>query len=109
MRGSFPIARIDGSDLKMHVTFFLLLETAFTLTKRKRESPSLPLVFPHPQLSRTKSAWDKKVFNSGKIFSRLARPNAVNAATGAGHHVLRSLDGDAVAKNGVEDFHFSIA
>ena len=60
MRRSFPIARIDGSDLKMHVTFFLLLEIAFTLTKRKRESPSLPLVFPHPQLSRTKSAWDKK-------------------------------------------------
>jgi len=38
----------------------------------------------------------KTVFNSGKIFSTLARPNAVNAATGTGHHVLRSLDGDAL-------------
>ena len=41
--------------------------------------------------------------------SRLARPNAVNAATGTGHYVLRSLDGDALAKNGAEDFHFRIA
>lgn len=41
--------------------------------------------------------------------STLAGPNAVNAAPGAGHHVLRSLDGDAFAKNGAEDFHFRIA
>ena len=41
--------------------------------------------------------------------SRLARPNAVNAATGTGHYVLRSLDGDALAKNGAEDSHFRIA
>ena len=50
----------------------------------------------------------KTVFNSGRMFSRLARPNAVNAATGTGHHVLRSLDGDALAKNRAEDFHFGI-
>ena len=48
-------------------------------------------------------------FQFGQNFSRLVRPTAVNAAAGAGHHVLRSLDGDALAKNGVEDFHFRIA
>ena len=41
--------------------------------------------------------------------STLARPNAVNAATGAGQNVLCSLDGDAVAKDGAEDFHFRFA
>ena len=43
------------------------------------------------------------------LSSTLACPNAVNAAPGAGHHVLRSLNGDALAKNGAEDFHFRIA
>lgn len=41
--------------------------------------------------------------------STLACPNAVNAATGAGQNVLGSLDGDALAKNGEEDFHFRFA
>src|SRR5688500_12858403 len=36
-------------------------------------------------------------------------PNAVNAAAGAGHHVLRALDGNALAKNGPENFHFRVA
>jgi hypothetical protein len=41
--------------------------------------------------------------------STLACPNAVNAATGAGQNVLGSLDDDALAKNGEEDFHFRFA
>ena len=41
--------------------------------------------------------------------STLACPNAVDAATGAGQNVLGSLDGDALAKNGEEDFHFCFA
>ena len=46
---------------------------------------------------------------SERLPSTLACPDAVNAAPGAGPHVLRSLDGDAFAKNGAEDFHFCIA
>ena len=67
------------------------------------------------RLARVNVAFDDEVgvgqnrFQFGQNFSRLARPNAVNAAAGTGHHVLRSLDGDALAKNGVEDFHFRIA
>ncbi|MFT5412616.1 MAG: hypothetical protein ACI9NC_005365 [Verrucomicrobiales bacterium] len=40
---------------------------------------------------------------------RLVRPNAVNAAPGACHDVLRSLDRYVLTKNGAEDFHFRIA
>ena len=46
---------------------------------------------------------------SGRRPSTLACPNAVNAAPGTGQHVLHSLNGDAIAKNGMEDFHLSIA
>ena len=59
-------------------------------------------------LARNDFDSDAEPFNSLHQ-NRLARPNAVNAATGTGHYVLRSLDGDALAKNGAEDFHFRIA
>jgi hypothetical protein len=65
-----------------------------------------------PRISLIHVAFDGEVgagkndFNPGRTFSRLALPDAVNAAAGTGHHVLLSLDGDFLAKNGAEDSHF---
>jgi len=82
-RPAFAFVRFNG---------FLRFVTAFLAQSAKSPKETLP-----------RMTW------SERLSSTLAFPNAVNATPGAGHRVLRSLDGDALAKNGAEDFHFRIA
>ena len=101
-KGTFDSAEFAESDRQTVLTW---ISSKFA---QHRITNSIPAI--RFSISLLQDIVVNPVADRGSGFvSRLARPNAVYAATGTGHYVLRSLDGDALAKNGAEDFHFRIA
>lgn len=82
---------------RANAPFDTIAQTAFMA--RSAESPKKTAA---ARLSRV-SPWFER------LLSTLDGSNTENAATGAAHHVLRPLDGHALAQNGAEDLHFRLA